>query len=105
MMHVIAAFCIVLGLMFGALFGLRYIQQKQWFSKLGLNPKKLQIIESLPLDPKRRVVWIRHESDAYLILLGQNQDLVLKGPVPFEPSNVINNDISDDKHDLIEVSA
>ena len=104
MIHVVAAFCIVLGLMFASLDGLRYFQQKQWFSKLGLNPKKLEVLESMALDQKRRIVWIRHESEAYLVLLGSNQDVVLKGPVPYEPTNVANKDRIDDQN-LIEVSA
>ena len=104
MIHVIAAFCIVLGLMFVSLYGLRYFQQKQWFLKLGLHPKKLEILESLALDQKRRIVWIRHESEAYLLLLGSNQDVILKGPVPYESTNVANKDIFDNKN-LIEVSA
>ncbi|MES2253124.1 MAG: flagellar biosynthetic protein FliO [Pseudomonadota bacterium] len=105
MIQVIASFCVVLGLMFGVLFGLRYFQQKQWFSKLGFSPKKLEILESLPLDPKRRVVWIRHEDEAYLVLLGQGQDVVLKGPVPFICSDNARGNVHDINHDLIEVSS
>ena len=104
MIHVVAAFCVVLGLMFASLYGLRYFQQKQWFAKLGLHPKKLEVIESLTLDQKRRIVWIRHESEAYLVLLGANQDIVLKGPVPYASANVANKDRIDDQN-LIEVSA
>jgi flagellar biogenesis protein FliO len=103
MVQVVASFSIVLGLLFGALFALRYFQQKQWFLKLGLNPKKLEILESLHLDQKRRIVWIRHESEAYLLLLGSTNDLILNGPVPIAV-NTANNEISTD-HKLIEVSA
>lgn len=101
MIQVVAAFCVVLGLMFASLFGLRYFQQKQWFSKLGLHPKKLEVLESLALDQKRRIVWVRHESDAYLVLLGASQDVVLKGPVPYEHKNSANTN----DQNLIEVSA
>ena len=104
MIHVLAAFCIVLGLMFASLYGLRYFQQKQWFTKLGLHPKKLEVLESLALDQKRRIVWIRHESEAYLVLLGANQDVVLKGPVPYESTNVANKDAFSDQN-LIEATA
>jgi flagellar biogenesis protein FliO len=103
MIQVIASFCIVLGLMFGVLFALRYFQHKQWFVKLGLNPKKLQIIESLPLDQKRRIISIRHETDTYLILLGITNDLVLNGPVPFV-AHAANNEANGEQK-LIEVSA
>ena len=102
MIQVIAAFCIVLGLMFGVLFALRYLQQKQWFSKFGLNPKKLEILDSLPLDQKRRIVWIRHEADAYLILLGNTNDLLLNGPVPYV-TRAANDEVALDQK-LIEVS-
>jgi hypothetical protein len=104
MIQIIAAFCVVLGLMFAVLFGLRYCQQRQWFAKLGLHSKKLEVLESLTLDQKRRVVWIRHESEAYLVLLGNNNDLILKGPVPYVSLNVANKDASEDRT-LIEVSA
>jgi hypothetical protein len=39
------------------------------------------MLDSLVLDQKRRIVWVRHGSNGYLILLGQNQDVLLQGPV------------------------
>ena len=91
--------------MFGVLFGLRYFKQKKWFSKLGFSPKKLEILESLPIDPKRRIVWIRHEEEAYLVLLGQGQDVVLKGPVPFVSTDNAHRNDHNINQDIIEVSA
>lgn len=104
MIQVIASFCVVIGLLFGFLYTLRYLQQKQWFAKLGLQPKNIQVMESFALDAKRRIVWVRHESDAYLILLGINQDTVLKGPVPYLTASTNTNDVTSLPYDLSKVS-
>lgn len=81
MLNILAAFLVVFGLMFGLLFLIRFMQHKKWFVKFGLQSQNIEILDSLVLDQKHRVIWMRHQSDGYLILLGQNQDLILKGPV------------------------
>jgi len=40
------------------------------------------VIETLPLDGKRRVILLKCDDREHLVLLGQNQDLVLGGPEP-----------------------
>jgi flagellar protein FliO/FliZ len=40
--------------------------------------RRVNIVESVVLDAKRRVVMIRCDDSEYLVLLGQGNDLVLK---------------------------
>jgi hypothetical protein len=40
----------------------------------------MRVVDTLILDAKRRVVCLSHNGDHYLILLGQNNDIVLKSP-------------------------
>lgn len=41
------------------------------------NAKRLAIVESLPLDIKRRIVIVRCDDREHLLLLGLNQDIVV----------------------------
>ncbi len=85
MLNIIAAFLVVFGLIFGVLFLIRFMQHKKWFVKFGLQSQNIEILDSLVLDQKCRIIWMRHQSDGYLLLLGHNQDLILKGPVKLDP--------------------
>lgn len=40
--------------------------------------RRINIVESIVLDAKRRIVMIRCDESEYLVLLGQGNDLVLK---------------------------
>jgi flagellar protein FliO/FliZ len=40
--------------------------------------RRVNVVESLALDAKRRIVMIRCDETEYLVLLGQGNDLVLK---------------------------
>ena len=63
---------------------------RRWGGLLGAirptnNPKRrLQLLESQALDPKRRLVLVRCDSAEYLLLLGASQEVVL----PHEASAV-----------------
>lgn len=77
--------CGVVGGMLAALgFGLAY------FSKRGMSlgtvcasvreknaRKRLEVVESLPLDIKRRLVIVRCDGREHLLLLGLNQDMLI----------------------------
>jgi hypothetical protein len=57
------------------------------FKKIGFQSKiqkTLCVEEHLVLDPKRRLVWLRHGNEGYLILLGQTTETILKGPVSLD---------------------
>ena len=43
----------------------------------GDGNQRLEIIETLPLDPRRRLVLVRHDDKEHLLLLGINGDIVV----------------------------
>lgn len=62
----------------GALSGLRS----------GRRPRRLNVVETLALDARRRLVLVRHDDREHLLLLGPGDDMVVEAgrPVPrFEP--------------------
>jgi flagellar protein FliO/FliZ len=59
----------------------------EWLTRLQ-RPKadrRLAIIESLPLDPARRLVLVRLDSTERLLLLGEGRMLAEVSPTPREP--------------------
>jgi len=46
--------------------------------------RRLTIVESLPLDPVRRLVLVRHDSTERLLLLGEGR-LIAEIPTPARP--------------------
>jgi flagellar biogenesis protein FliO len=84
MISVIAIFFLVIALLIGVLLLIRMVVSgrlgQTWFKKMGLQPRNLEVMESLVLDPKRRLVVVRHAEASYLILLGNTTETVLKGP-------------------------
>jgi flagellar protein FliO/FliZ len=58
----------------------------EWLVRLQ-RPKadrRLTIVESLPLDPVRRLVLVRHDSTERLLLLGEGR-LIAEIPAPARP--------------------
>lgn len=43
--------------------------------------RRLRVVEVLPLDPRRKLVLVRRDEVEHLLLLGQDGNLVLDGPV------------------------
>ena len=71
---------VVLGLIVASAWALRFMRMRQtpWGSKAG--PKRLEILETLILDDKRRMMLIRQDSQEHLVLLGsQSETIVGKG--------------------------
>jgi len=48
--------------------------------------RRLSIVESLPLDPARRLVLVRLDSTERLLLLGEGRIIADVGPAPPKPS-------------------
>lgn len=44
--------------------------------------RRLAVVESLPLDPRRRLVLIRHDDTEHLLLLGADGNRVIEGGLP-----------------------
>lgn len=60
--------------------------------KLGLatqtrvqGEKRLRVLESLPLDSRRRVVLIERDDKRHLVILGLNGETVLESDIPAVP--------------------
>ena len=82
------AFFFVMGLMY--LFA--------WFLKrIGLSgqsmlpgaKRRLKVVETLPLDPRRKLVIVRRDNKDHLILLGPSGETVVECNIPVDAGNVI----------------
>lgn len=77
----LAALLLVIGLMGGLALILK---------RLGLSgalpattrPKRLRLIEALPLDARRRLVLIERDSVQHLVILGPNAETVIETNIP-----------------------
>ena len=78
LLRVVLAFAVVFGLLGALGFGLRYINERgvKLPGKLG-RAKRLEMVESLTLDVRRRLVIVRCDEREHLLLLGINQDIVV----------------------------
>jgi flagellar protein FliO/FliZ len=74
--RVILAFAVVFGLLACFALGLKYIKAKGIVMP-GTAGKRLEIVESLALDLRRRLVIVRCDGDEHLLLLGHDQDIVV----------------------------
>lgn len=80
----VAALIFVLGLI-GLLYWLvrRYgVQGLGSFGVSGPASGRLQVVESRPIDPRRRLVLVRRDSVEHLLLLGTEGDLVVERGIP-----------------------
>ena len=74
------------------IFGLAHLLKKIGLSQKMLKPKgqRLEVLESLMLDPQRRIVLLRQDAQAHLLLLGPARDSVIAQGLPltaaFSPS-------------------
>lgn len=46
------------------------------------GPRRLSIVEVLPVDAKRRLVLVRRDGVEHLILLGASADLIVESAIP-----------------------
>ena len=86
-LRVLLACVVVLAMMGGLGFALRYLSRTP-FSLMGRNAssKRLSVIETLPLDVRRRLIIVQCDKQQHLILLGQDRDLVIETNLP-SPDN------------------
>lgn len=62
---------------------LRYVAAKGWTpSLMSQTKRRMKLIETLPLDARRRLVIVQCDNTEHLILLGVGQDLVVTSPLP-----------------------
>ncbi len=79
----------VVGLMAALAWGLKYFSMRGWI-KTPKQGGKLQLLSSLPLDARRRLVLVKHEETEHLLLLGPAGDLLISS----KPSSHVSSDPS-----------
>jgi flagellar protein FliO/FliZ len=87
--RIVLAVASVAGLL--ALFGFALKHLKlRGFSMTGpvTGSRRLQVLESLPLDPRRRLVIIRRDAREHLLLLGINEDIVIETNLDKTPGSL-----------------
>lgn len=85
------ALAIVLGLVLGLAYGLRrYAPQLLARFQAQRGERRLSVVETLVLDPARRLVLVRIDDEERLLLLGEGQELIeprqLPAPKPKPPA-------------------
>lgn len=81
LIRMLAALVLVLGLMLGLNLLLRRIQGNTIRLKTG--PRRLQIVESIPLDSRRRAILLRRDGREHLVILGATGETVVEtGIIP-----------------------
>jgi len=87
--RLILAFSIVLGLMGGLAFALKYIGMRGIALPMrGLRQRRLTVVESLSVDTRRRFVILRCDGREHLLLLSANQDIVIETNLPTDPAPI-----------------
>lgn len=88
LLRVLLAFTVVLGLMAGLAAGLKHLSSKGFVLSVGCRRgrhRRLMVVESLPLDARRRCVIVRCDDREHLLLLGGQNDIVVETNLP--PAN------------------
>ncbi len=87
-LRVIMAFAIVFGLLGLLGYALKYISLRGIkFPGTVTHDQRLQIVESLALDVRRRLVIVRCDGVEHLLLLGVNQDIVVESDLNRGPTS------------------
>ena len=85
-LRVLLAFSVVSGLLGLLAYGLKYISEHQIrVPGLKVATRRLAVVESLAVDPRRRLVIVRRDGVEHLLLLGVNQDIVVEANLPVPP--------------------
>ena len=77
----VAALILVVGLILATAWAMRRygFQMGRSLAGAGRGPRRLSVVETLGLDPKRRLMLVRCDGREHLLLLGPSGDLVLHG--------------------------
>jgi flagellar protein FliO/FliZ len=78
-LKLIAALGFVLALMGGLALAVRKFGLAQGIPRTNSASRRLKVIESLSLDPRRRAVLIRCDDKDHLVILGPNGETVVTG--------------------------
>jgi flagellar protein FliO/FliZ len=79
-LRLVVALAIVLGMIGGAAW---IVRRFGWGHRLvaRAGERRLQVLEALPLDNKRRLVLLRRDGIEHLVLLGVSSDLLIEGGI------------------------
>ena len=92
---------IVIGLILGLAYVLRrYAPALMAKMQARRGAKRLQVIETLVLDPARRLVLVRLDNAERLILLGEGRELDAPGSVSVKPASLTSKAPLDPNDDL-----
>lgn len=97
MLRLVAAFCVVLGLMGGLAFLLRYLNSRT-LGSYGAK-RRLRIIEALPIDHKRKAVILQCDEAEHLIILGHENETVVETHLESSENRTTQKDTKDAKQD------
>jgi flagellar protein FliO/FliZ len=82
-LRLLMAFSVVLGLMAALAFVLKYLGARGFaLPSKGLRARRLQIVESLSIDTRRRFVIVRCDAREHLLLLNNEGDIVVDANLP-----------------------
>jgi flagellar protein FliO/FliZ len=78
-LRVALAFAVVFGLIAAFGFALKRIGAKglRMPGMAGRASRRMEVVETLPLDVRRRLVIVRCDGEEHLLLLGANHDIVI----------------------------
>jgi len=83
LLRVIIALSVVLALLAGLTGALKYLSAHGFSLKPSITrAKRLKIVESLPLDARRRCVIVKCDKREHLLLLGGQNDIVIESNLP-----------------------
>ncbi|MFP4097591.1 MAG: flagellar biosynthetic protein FliO [Alphaproteobacteria bacterium] len=83
--RLLLALFIVLGLMGGLALLLKKLGLAAQTSSVRSAKRRLRIVESLPLDARRRVVLLECDEMQHLVILGANDETLIKADIPAPP--------------------
>ncbi len=87
-LRIIVAFAFVSGLMGLLAYGLKYISLRGMkLPGMSSKTQRLQVVENLTLDVRRRLVIVRRDNVEHLLLLGINQDIVVESNLTAPPQS------------------
>jgi flagellar protein FliO/FliZ len=85
LLRAILGLVLVLGLIGAAAWAARRFGPATWFATKLKGPRSLDVIESLPLDARHRLVLVRRGEHRHLLLIGPGHSLVVEGSIAAPP--------------------
>ncbi len=85
-LQTLAALAFVLALMALCVFGLKRFSFASSFKPA--SQRRLSVVETLPLDHRRKLALIRQDGKEHLVLLGAQQDLLLSSQDAVETTEI-----------------